>query len=72
MWTSAYLQPEHMTPFSIAGDDFQFFIGDENCKEITGTTDTVPKIYTCITGANIQNIHIMRFSLSGEAELANQ
>ena len=73
MFTSAYLQVGHTTPFVLAGDNFRFFIGDEQCsQEITTTTDTALSVYGCVTGDNLQNIQNMRFSLSSESDLLQQ
>jgi hypothetical protein len=62
-----------MTPFALAGDSFQFFIGDQECKqEIATTPDTSMTVYGCVTGDNIQNIQNMRFSISSEQDLTQQ
>jgi hypothetical protein len=62
-----------MTPFVIAGDNFKFFIGDQNCaQEIRGITDTTLPVRACVTGNNVQNIQNMRFSMSGEQDLLQQ
>jgi hypothetical protein len=62
-----------MTPFVLAGDNFGFFIGNEQCtQEVTTTTDTALTMYACVTGDNLQNIQNMRFSISSDQDLDQQ
>jgi hypothetical protein len=62
-----------MTPFVIAGDNFKFFVGDQNCtQEITEIIDITLPVHACVTGNNLQNIQNMRFSMSGEQDLLQQ
>ena len=49
MSINSYAQADNMAPFSIAGDDFNFFIGDQNCNEVTEIKDTELKAYMCVT-----------------------
>jgi len=49
MAINSYAQADEMAPFVIAGDNFNFFVGDENCNEITEIRDTELKGYMCVT-----------------------